>query len=453
MSFTGRFLWLAFLVALTAGIGVWRGGQLAQLWLLPASLLVIFLMLEHLLTRAYKLQLRRDSAPSVELGRELLIRYEISALPKRPFQLDVAETVPDALSGGDWQEQYRLSDQGLLHFEMRRQAMELGALEFNELKMRILGVFGLAWWTRTLSAPKHIQIVPQSLTQAERRQFTREYGERATRKSGQGLELLALRNYQFGDAPRSIDWKASARGISIISEHSARLGAPISSADALKVRVMSQDQNLELTILLDVGRRSRLAVGSMRKFEHAINLASRLAQASLTAGDTLHLIAYANRTVAELYNLRGARGISRLHHTLSALQPQDAPTDPTVAANVVLRRLPRRTLLAVFSDIDAPESVRQLMRALALLGRKHLPLVACLQDPELLALTRTPDVHATPWRVPAQLLAAQELVEEQFNAVESLRAQGAVVVHALPERIDSAVLGAYVNLRKRRAVT
>ena len=453
MSFTGRFLCLAFLVALTAGIGVWRGGQLAQLWLLPASLLVIFLLLEHLLTRAYQLRLQRECPANVELGRELLMRYALSVNPTRAFEVDLAEVMPAALSGGDWQEMYRFSTQGELHFEVRRQAMELGLIEFDQVKMRILGVFGLAWWTRTLAAPKQVHIVPQSLTQAERRQFTREYGERATRKSGQGLELLALRNYQVGDAPRSIDWKASARGISVISEHSARLGAPMRSAEALKVRVMSQDQNLELTIVLDLGRRSRLAVGSMRKFEHAINLASRLAQASLTAGDTLHLIAYADRTVAELYNLRGARGISRLHHCLSALQPQDRESDPSVAANAVLRRLPRRTLLAVFADSDSPESVRQLLRALALLRRKHLPLVACLQDPELIALTRAPDVHDAPWRMPAQLLAAQELVDEQISAVEALRAQGAVVVHALPERIDAAVLGAYVNLRKRRAVS
>lgn len=453
MSFTGRFLCLAFLVALTAGIGVWRGGQVAQLWLLPASLLVLFLLLEHLLTRAYKLQLQRESAPSVELGRELLMRYVLSAEPKRAFSVDLAEVMPDTVSGGDWQALYRFSEQGELRFDVRRIAMELGHAPFDQVKVRLLGVFGLAWWNKTLSAPKHVRILPQSLTQAERRQFTREYGERTMRKSGQGLELLALRNYQFGDAPRSIDWKASARGISVISEHSAQLGAPMRSAEALKVRVMSQDQNLELTILLDIGRRSKLAVGHMRKFEHAINLASRLAQASLTAGDTLHLVAYADRTMAELYNLRGSRGLSRLHHCLSELQPQDRESDPNAAARAVLQRLPRRTLLAVFSDCDSPESVRQLLRALSLLGRKHLPLVACLQDPELVALTRTPDVHAAPWRMPAQLLAAQELIDEQIAAVDALRGQGAVVVHALPERIDAAVLGAYVNLRKRRAVS
>lgn len=452
MSFTGRFLVLAFLVALAAGVGVWRGGQIAQLWLLPASLLVFFLMLEHLLTRAYKLQFRRESVASVELGRELLMRYRLSAEPSRAFWLDLAESMPDALSGEDWQAIYRLSEQGELAFDVRRVAMELGAIHFDQLKMRILGVFGLAWWTRTLSAQKQVQVVPQSLTQAERRQFTREYGERTIRKSGQGLELLAIRNYQFGDAPRSIDWKASARGMSVLGTHPATSGRPIGNADALKVRVMSQDQNLELTILLDIGRRSKLAVGTMRKFEHAINLASRLAQASLVAGDTLHLIAYADRTVEELYNLRGNRGIARLHHALSTLQPQDRESDPSVAAQAVLRRLPRRTLLAVLSDSDSPESVRKLMQALILLGRKHLPLVACLQDPELLALTRVPDVHAAPWRMPAQLLAAQELIDEQISTVEALRAQGAVVVHALPERMDAGVLSAYVNLRKRRAV-
>ncbi len=446
MSLTPRFLWLAALVAIAASFGIWVGGALAQAWLIPALLLVALLLTEQILTRAYRITLVRHAPSSVELGRDLHITYRLNATPARALQLDLAEAIPEALSGADWQQDYLLQAAKPLEFSVRRQTLELANLHFDQVKARVLGVFGLAWWPRTLSAPTRVRITPQSLTQAERRQFTREYGESSQRKSGQGLELLTLRDYQPGDAPRSIDWKASARSL-------ANSAVGTADTDSLKVRVMSQDQNLELTILLDIGRRSRLAVGNMRKFDHAINIASRLAQASLSAGDTLHFIAYSDQPVAQLYNLRGNNGIRRLHHVLSNLTHQPEESDPIKAAGIVLRRLPRRTLLVCLSDTDSPPALEKLLRALALLGRKHLPMVACLQDPQLAEIAAQPRLAgAAPWRAPAQLLAANELIAVERSARDRLSAQGAVVVSAMPERIDAAILGAYVGLRKRRAV-
>ncbi len=447
MSFTARFLWLAALVAVAAAVGIWVGGSLARAWLLPALLLVALLALEQLLTRSYQIKLLRTAPASVELGRDLTMHYRLNATPARALKLDLAETMPDALAGHDWQQDYALGAAQSLDFGVRRQTLELASLSFDTVKARVLGVFGLCWWTRALSAPLQVRVLPQSLTAAERRQFTREYGESSQRKSGQGLELLTLRNYQPGDAPRAIDWKASAKSLASVS------GVASVDTDALKVRVMSQDQNLELTILLDVGRRSRLAVGNMRKFDHVINIASRLAQASLTAGDTLHFLAYSDQPVAELYNLRGNAGIRRLHHVLSQLRQRGEESDPIKAAGMLLRRLPRRTLLVCLSDTDSPPALEKLLRALALLGRKHLPMVACLEDPQLAAIAAQPEFPGVAaWRAPAQKLAAAELIAAERSARDRLRAHGAVVVNAVPERIDAAILGAYVGLRKRRAV-
>jgi uncharacterized protein (DUF58 family) len=452
MSFSARFLWLAALLAIAAAVGVWVGGSVAQAWLLPAFLLIALLLLEQFLTRAYQITLIRSAPASVELGRDLLLRYQLNAKPARKLSIDLAEAIPEALAGGDWQQTYQLPAGAPLQFEVRRQSLALSVLEFAPLQARVKGVFGLAWWRRTLTAPLSVRVVPQSLTQAERRQFTREYGESSQRKSGQGLELLTLRDYVPGDAPRSIDWKASARSLSSAADYGA-LGGNALVTDALKVRVMSQDQNLELTIMLDLGRRSRLAVGHMRKFDHAINIASRLAQASLSAGDTLHFVAYADQPVAELYNLRGNGGIRRLHQVLAGLTQSPEESDPRVAASIILRRLPRRTLLVALADTDSPAALEKLLRALALLGRKHLPLVSCLQDPELAKIAAHPErMHDAAWRAPAQLLAAKELIAEAKSARDQLKQLGAVVVSAMPEHIDAAVLGAYVGLRKRRAV-
>ena len=434
MSLSPRLLILAGLLAIAAAAAQWAGDSAwRQAWLFPAGLLVLLVAVELLLTSRYRFALSRVTPSAVELGRELTLGYQLRVLPARRFSLELAEALPAQLSEMQWQARFEMPNEGVLAFERPLTALSLGEMQFNTLQARVLGVFGLVWWRRTLPAAARTCVVPQSLTQAERRQFTRAQGEVAQQRSvGQGLELIAIRDYQAGDPPRSIDWKASAR-----------------SGNELKVRVLSVDQNLELTILLDVGRRSRLVTGQMRRLDHYVNLCSRLAQVALSANDTVHVLAYAQHPVAELYHLRGQRGIQRLHRTLSGLSVQAGDSDPSAAASVVLRRLPRRTLLVCLGDTESPPTVQSLLRALHLLRRKHLPLVACLDDPELLALTRAQSDH---WRAPARLLAAQELLHAQHAANTKLRSMGAIIVSADPEHLDARVLGAYADLRRRRAV-
>ncbi len=443
MSLTPRLLFLLFLVALLACAGIWLGAPWNRVWLLPAGILILMLISEQWLTKRYQFRLARQLPRTHELGRVLQVGYQLSCLPKRAFQLELAEEMPSALEGGDWQERYQTNKSGELQFVHPRRARELMPIAFDVMHLRVLGVFGLSWWRRKLSAPASVKLVPQSLTQAERRQFTRETGEVSQRKSGQGLELITLREYTAGDAPRSIDWKASAR-------------APLDTRGqpALKVRVMSEDQDLEITVMLDVSYRSRLMVGNMRKIDHDINLVSRLSQAALSAGDRLHFIAYADRPIVEAYNLRGDLGIRKLYALLSQLAPVAPSSQPMVAAKTLLQRLPRRTLLVSMSDLSDPQQSADLARALRLLARKHLPLAACTLDGELKALAKhsgsKPNLET--WLQPSVRIAASELLLEAAQAREALRALGAVVVAAEPEQLDALVLRSYRDLRKKHAV-
>ena len=444
MSLTARFLMLAMLIGVLAISGIWLGGTWAQAWLLPAGLLLALLWLEHTLSQRYQFSLQRELPITVELGRSFTQRYRLNVTPARAFDIELAEAMPDALHLPDWQMPMRISDQSeasaTLVFERLYETVELAVLEFDALELRYLGVFGLCSWRRQLRAAARIRVVPQSLTQAERKQFTRESGDVAQRRSGHGLELISHRDYQPGDPNRSIDWKASAKNVN----------------GDLKVRVMSQDQNLEIAILLDVGRRSKLATGAMRRLDHHVNLASRLTQAALGAGDTLHLLVYADTRIKELTNLRGAVGIKSVHQSLAKLEPVAAIGDPVVAALALLQRVPRRCLAVFMSDTESPDAMQALLRANALLRRKHLPLVVWLRDKALAELASYQGANQCkidePWQAPAQQLAALEILQSESDLRRQLRGLGVVVVDAEPEQMDAKVLSAYSQIRKRKAV-
>jgi len=444
MSLSARFLMLAMLIGVLAISGIWLGGTWSQAWLLPAGLLLALLWLEHTLSQRYQFSLKRELPGTVELGRSFTQIYRLSVAPTRLFEVELAEALPDALHQPDWQKSMQITElkeaSAELVFQRAYEAVELAVLEFDTLELRYLGVFGLCSWRRRLSSPARIRVVPQSLTQAERKQFTRESGDVAQRRSGQGFELIAHRDYQPGDPNRSIDWKASAKNVN----------------GELKVRVMSEDQSLEIAILLDVGRRAKLSTGAMRRLDHHVNLASRLTQAALGAGDTLHLLVYADTRIQEMTNLRGAAGIKTVHQCLAKLAPVAAIGDPVVAAYALLQRVPRRCLAVFMSDTESPDAMQALLRANALLRRKHLPLVVWLRDKALAGLASYHGANQSkidaPWHAPAQQLAALEILQNERDLRRQLRGLGVVVVDAEPEQMDAKVLSAYSQIRKRRAV-
>jgi uncharacterized protein (DUF58 family) len=439
MSFTPRLLLLIAALAITAGVGVWVGDWMARAWMLPSLLLLLLVWAEFLLSKRYQLALTRTAPGEVELGRTLQIDYQLRVQPARHFQLELAERMPESLAGSDWQEQMQLNEQGVHDFFIKRQTQALAVLHFESVQARVLGVFALVWWPRELHAPLQVRVIPQALTEAERRRFTSPLGSSEVRKRGQGSELLNLRDYVPGDPQRAIDWKASARGV------------VDSNQISLKVRVMSQEQNLELVILLDVSRRSGLSLGNMRRFDCAINVASRLGQASLGAGDQLHVIAYDEAVVAEQFNLRGISGLQQLRSLLANTAMTDRESDPIAACAKLQSYLKKRALVVFLSDSESPAASEKLVRAVSALKRKHLPLVCTWLDPELLQLAKRHDASLR-WRAPAQRLAALELQQEHRLHTQALRALGAYVVQATPEAMDEHVLSAYSDVRRRKRV-
>lgn len=99
-------------------------------------------------------------------------------------------------------------------------------------------------------------------------------GEQRAKRLGAGLDFEQLRPYQPGDAPRSIDWRASAR-----------LGEPY-------VRLYRQTQQAGCTVVVD--RRPGMWFGTRRRLKivQALNLAHLYVSAANRQGMPVGLMAF-----------------------------------------------------------------------------------------------------------------------------------------------------------------
>src|SRR5215207_6841133 len=106
---------------------------------------------------------------------------------------------------------------------------------------------------------------------------TRVYaGSIPARAGGTGTEFFGVREYQPGDPPSAINWRASARYI-----------------DKLYANEFQQERVADVAIVLDGRLRTNEFARGHSLFEHSVQAAASLADALLTQGNRVGLLVYA----------------------------------------------------------------------------------------------------------------------------------------------------------------
>jgi uncharacterized protein (DUF58 family) len=218
-------------------------------------------------------------------------------------------------------------------------------------------------------------------------------------------------------------------------------------ADRLISREFSQDDGLQIVIVIDAGRSSALRAGSLDRFGHYVNIAARLAQFAAERDDLVGLVVYADRPLAALPPARGANAVARLRTILAASRIEPTESNPLYAATRVRSLVRHRSLIVMLTDIDDASAESQLAHAVRFLLPKHLPFVAALSSAEAESMARAP---ARTWLDPYRALAAQEYCIGLERKARALNALGAPTLVAKPEQLEHAVFAAYANFRRRR---
>jgi uncharacterized protein (DUF58 family) len=240
-----------------------------------------------------------------------------------------------------------------------------------------------------------------------------------------------LRTYRAGDARHTIDWKATAR------------------ASRLMTRVFTEDQHLEIMILLDAGRTSRTEIDGMTQLGHYVNLAARFAEYCVAGDDRVGLVVFAGETLRTLAPTRGAAAVAQVRAALSDLAPSSAESDVLNAALHARRLVRHRCLTVILTDLYERSSTSQLAQTARFLAPKHLPMIVGLQSVEIVALAAA---GAADWLDPYRSLAAREYLRDVDANVARLARLGSHALVARPAELDAKVLGEYARLRAQRRI-
>ncbi|MEV0009436.1 DUF58 domain-containing protein [Streptomyces sp. NPDC047973] len=431
MALTGR-------AALVAALGSLIVGVLAPSWtgILTIDVpLALAILCDYALAAPVRtLQFTRSGDTSVRLGDAAAVRLTVANPSRRPLRAVLRDGWPPSSWTTEIEQALSRHQLSVPAGERRHLVTQLrpsrtGDRQADRVTVRSFGPLGLAarqgshrvpWTVRALppfSSRKHL---PSRL--ARLRELD---GRTSVLSRGAGTEFDSLRAYVPGDDTRSIDWRATARH------------------QDLAVRTWRPERDRHILVVLDTGRTSAGRVGDVPRLDASIDAALLLTTLAGRAGDRVGLIAYDNRLRAHVQGGTGGDVRSVLTGTLATLEPELVETDARGLSTTVLTNAPRRSLVVLFTSLDAAPVEEGLLPILPLLTKRHTVMVAAVSDPRVEAMARS---RGTVDAVYDAAAATQTRIQ-RLRTADRLRRLGVTVVDTSPDALAPAVADAYLALK------
>lgn len=426
MSISRLTLFLAGSIMLLAVAGIWTAEPLQGFWRWPAALLITLIAWERVRLTA-DITLRREIPATLALGEPAGYIVEAGNRSASSARFETQSDYPEAIEGDNALQRWRLKAHETQSRQFSVTPTRLGAAALGDLYLKQLGAFGLCWWTRRIADETVIRVEPAGLKNAVEVSGLQQPGSRG---SGQyhssGVEFLELSDYRRGDSLRSIDWKATAR------------------RGRTMVRRFEREHLLEIVVLIDCGRGSRVQCGELDRLHHYINVAAKLAEFASCQGDRIACLAYAQQTVEKTPMTGGVNSVRSIRQLLSRLAVVNENANALNAALEVKQLLKRRGLVIFLTELEQPEAALQLVQAGKLLSAKHQVLVATLEEP---AIGRGLKQSARYWQDPYRQFAILEYLRGRELTRKRLQGAGVAVTGATARNLDRQVLAYYRDKR------
>jgi uncharacterized protein (DUF58 family) len=166
---------------------------------------------------------------------------------------------------------------------------------------------------------------------------------------GRGMSFAEVREYQYGDDVRNIDWNVTARS-----------GSPF-------VKVYEEERELTVMLLVDVSASGDFGTRERMKTEVAVEICALLAFSAIKNNDKVGLIIFSDRVEKLVPPRKGRRHVLRVLRELLYHEPQGRGTDVSTALEYLSHVQRKRAVTFLVSDFRD----EGFERALAVAGRRH----------------------------------------------------------------------------------
>ena len=174
-------------------------------------------------------------------------------------------------------------------------------------------------------------------------------GEYHTAFKGKGMTFSEVREYQYGDDVRNIDWNVTAR-----------FNNPF-------IKIFEEERELTVMLLIDVSGSREFGTVKTLKREVITEIAATLAFSAIQNNDKIGVIFFSDRIEKCILPQKGKKHILYIIRELIDFKPESRKTDISVALRYFTNMVKKRStafLISDFMDKDVSE-------AMTIANKKH----------------------------------------------------------------------------------
>ncbi len=157
-------------------------------------------------------------------------------------------------------------------------------------------------------------------------------GEYHSAFKGRGMSFSEVRDYQYGDDVRNIDWNVTAR-----------TGDPF-------IKVFEEERELTVVLVVDVSPSAFFGTQQQLKTEIITEISAVLAFSAINNNDKVGVIFFSDKVEKYIPPKKGKQHILRIIRELIDFQPEGQGTDIGVAMRYLNNLIKKRCICFVLSD-------------------------------------------------------------------------------------------------------
>ena len=181
---------------------------------------------------------------------------------------------------------------------------------------------------------------------------------------GRGMEFSEVREYQYGDDIRTIDWNVTAR-----------MGHPF-------VKVFEEERELTVLLIVDVSSSGDFGTVAQMKGEIAAEICALLAFSAIKNNDKVGLIVFSDDVEKYVAPKKGKSHVLRVVREVLYHKPQGHQTNIATALEYFSRIVTRRAVVFLVSDF----LTSGYEKALQIANKKHDVVAITVTDPRELEI-------------------------------------------------------------------
>lgn len=166
---------------------------------------------------------------------------------------------------------------------------------------------------------------------------------------GRGMSFSEVRNYNYGDDVRNIDWNVTAR------------------FDAPYVKVFEEERELTVMLLVDISKSSFFGTQNQFKNEIIAEIAAVLSFSATQNNDKVGVIFFSNKIEKFIPPKKGKSHILLIIRELLAQKPSENGTNLALALEYFNNLVKRSSIAFILSDFITPD----YQNALRIARKKH----------------------------------------------------------------------------------